>query len=27
MRQQLERIREHVGLSKNVLELVSRALD
>uniref|UniRef100_B0T5X6 Aminopeptidase N n=1 Tax=Caulobacter sp. (strain K31) TaxID=366602 RepID=B0T5X6_CAUSK len=27
MREQLERIRGHVGLSKNVLELVSRALD
>ena len=27
MREQLERIRDHVGLSKNVLELVSRALD
>jgi aminopeptidase N len=27
MREQLERIRGHAGLSKNVLELVSRALD
>jgi aminopeptidase N len=27
MREQLERIRGHDGLSKNVLELVSRALD
>ncbi len=27
MQEQLERIRAHVGLSKNVLELVSRALD